>query len=70
MLNDEFGNSDDKTIQQTPTSVSTSIGVTMSQMNSTFLRRDGSNTVGDISMTKHKLTNLAEPTAEDDVITR
>jgi hypothetical protein len=68
---DKFGHSDDTTIQQSATSVSTGIGVTMSQINITFLRRDGSNTiVGDLNMTKYKLTNLAKPTAENDAVSR
>lgn len=43
----------------------------MSQIKSTLLRRDGSNTVvGDVNMTKHKITHLDEPVAEDDAVTQ
>jgi hypothetical protein len=67
----KFGRSDDGSIQNTPKSVSTSIGVTLAQINNTFLRRDGSNTVvGDINIDKHKLTHLGEPSAYDDAVTK
>jgi hypothetical protein len=48
----------------------TSIRVAMSPINMTSLRRDGSNTVvGDSIVTKHKITHLDEPVAEDDAVT-
>jgi hypothetical protein len=67
---EKLGRTDDKVIQHIP-SVSTSIGVTLSQTNNTFLRRDVSNTMTrDYSMNKHKLINLNEPAAADDALTR
>lgn len=45
MLVDKFGRSGNKRIQYIPPGVGTSVGVTMSQINNTLLRRDGSNTV-------------------------
>jgi hypothetical protein len=37
---DKFGRTDEKVVQHTPT-VTSSIGLTMGQINNTFLRRDG-----------------------------
>lgn len=63
---DKFGRTDDKVVQHTP-SVSSSIGVKMSQINKIFLRRDESNKVtGDFNMNKQKITYLDEPAAADD----
>lgn len=60
----------DKIIQQTTTSASASTGVTLYQSNSLFLRKDGSTiVVGNINMTKHKVTNQAKTVVEDDAIT-
>lgn len=43
----------------------------MSQIYHTFLPRDGSNpVVGDINMTKHRITHLGKPAADDDAVKR
>lgn len=46
-------------------------GVTSSQVNNTFLRRDGENTAtGDISLDSHKLINVLNPTNDQDAATK
>jgi hypothetical protein len=67
---DKFGRTDEKVVQHTPT-VTSSIGLTMAQINNTFLRRDGGNVMtADLNLNKHRLINLSEPTAADDAVTR
>jgi hypothetical protein len=39
---DKFGRTDEKVTQHTPT-VTSSIGITLGQINNAFVRRDGSN---------------------------
>lgn len=66
---DKFGRTANKVVQHTP-GVTTSIEVMMVQINNTFLRRDGSNTVtGDFNMNKHKNIHLEEPAAADGAVT-
>jgi hypothetical protein len=67
---DKFGRTDEKVVQHTP-SVTSSIGLTMGQINNTFLRRDGGNamTAEDFNLNKHRLNNLSEQTAADDAVT-
>jgi hypothetical protein len=65
---DKFGRTDEKVVQHTPT-VTSSIGLTMGQINSTFLRRDGGNAMtADLNLNKHRLINLSELTAADDAV--
>lgn len=46
-------------------------GVTLSQINNTFLRRDGANTaIGDINLESHKLINVKDPTSVHDAATK
>ena len=46
-------------------------GVTSSQVNNTFLRRDGENTAsGDINLASHKLINVSDPTNDQDAVTK
>jgi hypothetical protein len=67
---DKFGRTDEKVVQHTPT-VTSSIGLTMGQINNTFLRRDGGNAMtADLNLNKHRVINLSEPTAADDAVTR
>jgi hypothetical protein len=67
---DKFGRTDDEVVQHTPI-VTSSIGLTMGQINNTFLRRDGGNAMtADLNLNKHRLINLSEPTAADDAVTR
>jgi hypothetical protein len=44
----------------------------MGQINNTFLRRDGRQyfELLDLNLNKHRVTNLGEPTAADDAVTR
>jgi hypothetical protein len=47
------------------------VGLTLTQANNTFLRRDGVNTAaGNIDMTSHKIANVADPTNSKDVATK
>jgi hypothetical protein len=70
MPGDKLGRTDEKVTQHTP-SVTSSIGLTMGQINNTFLRRDRGNTMtADLNLNKHRLINLSEPTAADDAVTR
>lgn len=63
---DIFGRTDVKTSQRT-----VSGGVTLSQMNNTFLRRDGETTAdGDINFNAHKLINVKDPVDAQDAATR
>jgi antitoxin component of RelBE/YafQ-DinJ toxin-antitoxin module len=58
---DKFGRTDEKVVQHAPT-VTSSIGLTMAQINNTFLRRDGNNIMtADLNLNKHRLINLNEP---------
>jgi hypothetical protein len=67
---DKFGRTDEKVVQHTPI-VTSSIGLTMAQINNTFLRRDGGNVMtADLNLKKHRLINLSEPTAADNAVTR
>jgi hypothetical protein len=67
---DKFGRTDEKVVQNVP-SVTISAGLTMSQINNTFLRRVGSNTMtADLNLNKHRVINLNKPTAADDAVTR
>jgi hypothetical protein len=67
---DKFGRTDEKVTQHTPT-VTSSIGLTMGQINNAFVRRDGSNVMSaDLNMNRHRVINLSAPTAADDAVTR
>jgi hypothetical protein len=62
----KFGHTDVDNIQSV-----VSGGVTLSQMNSTFLRLDGENTAtGDINLGSHKLINVLNPTEAQDAATK
>lgn len=46
-------------------------GVTLSQVNNLFLRRDGENTAtSDLNLDSHKLINVTDPTNDQDVVTK
>jgi len=46
-------------------------GVTLSQINNTFLRRDGANTaIGDVNLEFHKLINVKDPTNAQEAATK
>ena len=63
---DIFGHTDVKTSQRT-----VSGGVTLSQVNNTFLRRDGETAAdGDINLNAHKLVNVKDPVDAQDAATR
>jgi hypothetical protein len=52
---DKFGRTDEKVTQHTPT-VTSSIGLTMGQINNAFVRRDGSNVMSaDLNMNSIEL---------------
>ena len=53
------------------TTTSSSIGVTMSQINNVFLRRDGANNAtGELNMSGHKVINIAAPNASGDATSK
>jgi hypothetical protein len=57
-------------VQHTPT-VTSSIGITLGQINNAFVRRDGSNVLSaHLNLNKHRVINLSAPTATDDAVTR
>ena len=63
---DKFGRTNVGTSQRV-----VSGGVTLSQVNNTFLRRDGENTAtANISMDSHKLINVLDPTNDQDTATK
>ena len=63
---DIFGHTDVKFSQRT-----ISGGVTLSQVNNTFLRRDGETAaVGDINLAAHKLINVKDPVDAQDAVTK
>lgn len=63
---DKFGRTNVGTLQRV-----VSGGVTSSQVNNTFLRRDGENTAtANISMDSHKLINVLDPTNDQDTATK
>jgi len=46
-------------------------GVTLSQVNNTYLRRDGENTAtADINLASHKLINVSDPANDQDAVTK
>ena len=45
-------------------------GASVRYVNSNFIRRDGSNDIGELSMNNHKLVYLSEPTEAQDAATR
>ena len=66
----KFGDSGDDTAIFT-TNTSSSIGVTMAQINNVFLRRDGANNAtGDLNMSGHKVINIASPSAAGDAASK
>jgi hypothetical protein len=63
MTVDKFGRSDANRV--------TSGGITLSQANNSFLRRDGTNTASaDINLDSHKLINVAAPTNIKDAVNK
>ena len=53
------------------TNTSSSIGVTMSQINNVFLRRDGANNAtGELNMNGHKVANIATPSSSGDATSK
>jgi hypothetical protein len=67
---DKFGRTDEKVVQHTP-AVTSSIGLTMGQINNAFVRRDGANSLtADLNPNRHRVINLSAPTAADDAVTR
>jgi hypothetical protein len=63
---DIFGHTDVKTSQRT-----VSGGVTLSQVNNAFMRRDGGTAaVGDINLNLHKLINVKDPVDAQDAVTK
>jgi hypothetical protein len=53
------------------TNTSSSIGVTMAQINNVFLRRDGANNAtGELNMSGHKVVNIATPNTPGDVASK
>lgn len=67
---DKFGNSGgDENISTT--NVSTSIGLTLSQIVNVFLRRDGgNNAIGHLDMNNHKIVNVDDPIALGDAVNK
>ena len=50
---------------------SSSIGVTMSQLNNVFLRREGANNAtGELNMSGHKVANIATPSSSGDATSK
>jgi hypothetical protein len=67
---DKFGRTDNKVVQHIPI-VTSSIGLTMAQLNNTFFTRDGSNTMTtDLNLNKHRVINSNESTSADNAVTR
>lgn len=65
---DKFGRTEDSA---SSTNRVTSSGLTLSQANNVFLRRDGANNAAaDISLAPHKLINVADPTNDQDAVTK
>jgi hypothetical protein len=57
----KFGDSGDDSSDVVP-HTSSSIGITLPQINNVFLRRDGeNNATGNINMSGHKITNISTP---------
>jgi hypothetical protein len=53
------------------TNTSSSIGITMAQINNVFLRRDGANNAtGELNMSGHKIINIASPGAPGDTASK
>ena len=66
---DKFGRNDD-IATTTPAPVSSS-HIPMTQINNTFLRRDGSNiATGNLDMGTHKVINVVDPTTEQEVASK
>ena len=67
----KFGDSDDDNTAIFTTNTSSSIGVTMAQINNVFLRRDGANNAtGELNMSGHKVVNIATPSASGDAASK
>lgn len=63
---DKFGRTNVGTLQRV-----VSGGVTLSQVNNTFLSRDGGNSAtANINMDSHKLINVSDPTSDQDTATK
>ena len=66
----KFGDSGDEGIIFT-TNTSSTIGVTMAQINNVFLRTDGANNAtGDLNMSGNKVVSLGIPTVEGDAASK
>ena len=66
----KFGDSGDEGNIFT-TNTSSTIGVTMAQINNVFLRRDGANNAtGDLNMSGNKVTNIGTPSAPGDTASK
>ena len=66
----KFGDSGDDTVIFT-TNTSSTIGITLSQINNIFLRRDGANNAtGDLNMGGHRIVNISSPSAAGDATSK
>jgi hypothetical protein len=66
----KFGDAGDDSAIFT-TNTSSTIGVTMAQINNVFLRRDGANdATGDLNMSGHKIVNIGTPGASGDAASK